>query len=136
LSETGYVEGQNVAIEYPWRCRPPSAHAMADTALLKQIRTVHASSRETYGAPRVQAALKAGGEKHGRKRIAGKTFVFETSLAEYSDRNNGAASTKDRDERNCPDGIAEQRRSDSHTHGHDEHDCGRNNGNKPVHGAP
>jgi hypothetical protein len=39
----------------------------------------------------------------------GKTFVFETSLAEYSDRNNGAASTKDRDERNCPDGIAEQR---------------------------
>jgi len=29
-----------------------------DTALLKQIRTVHASSRETYGAPRVQAALK------------------------------------------------------------------------------
>ena len=66
----------------------------------------------------------------------GKTFVFETSLAEYSDRNNGAASTKDRDERNCPDGIAEQRRSDSHTHGHDEHDCGRNNGNKPVHGAP
>src|SRR6478672_8466140 len=28
------------------------------------------SSRETYGAPRVQAELKAGGEKHGRKRIA------------------------------------------------------------------
>ena len=38
--------------------------------------------------------------------------MFESALAEYSDRNNGAASTKDRDERNCPDGIAEQRRSD------------------------
>jgi hypothetical protein len=30
-----------------------------------------------------------------------------TSLAEHSNRNDGAASTKDRDQRNCPDGIAE-----------------------------
>src|SRR5882762_6760289 len=64
------VLGVSVSGFHAWRCRPPSAHAIADTALLKQIRTVHASSRETYGAPRVQAALKAGGEKHGRKRIA------------------------------------------------------------------
>jgi hypothetical protein len=56
--------------------------------------------------------------------------LLETSPTEYSNRNNGAASTKDRDERNCPDRI-----SDSHTHSHDEHDRGRNNGNKPVHGA-
>jgi hypothetical protein len=62
--------------------------------------------------------------------------LFETLLAEHSDRNDGAASTKDRDERNCPDWIAEQCRSDPHTHSHDEHDCGWNNGNKPVHGAP
>ena len=64
------VLGVSASGFHAWRCRPPSAHAIADTALLKQIRTVHASSRETYGAPRVQAALKAGGEKHGRKRIA------------------------------------------------------------------
>jgi len=38
--------------------------------LLKRIRTIHSSSRETYGAPRVHAELRAGGEKHGRKRIA------------------------------------------------------------------
>jgi hypothetical protein len=62
--------------------------------------------------------------------------LIETSLAEYSDRNNGAASTKDRDERDCPDWVSEQCRSDSHAYGHDEHDCGRNNGNKSVHGAP
>jgi len=60
--------------------------------------------------------------------------LFETSLAEHSDRNDGAASTKERDERDCPDGIAEQCRSDPHAHSHDEYDCGRNNGNKPVHG--
>ena len=57
------VLGVSVSGFHAWRCRPPSAHAIADTVLLKQIRTVHASSRETYGAPRVQAALKAGGEK-------------------------------------------------------------------------
>lgn len=61
VSEAGY---------YAWRQRPPSAHAVADTALLKRVRTVQVSSRETYGAPRVHAELRAGGEKHGRKRIA------------------------------------------------------------------
>ena len=34
------------------RAPPPSARATADAALLKRIRTVHASSRQTYGAPR------------------------------------------------------------------------------------
>jgi hypothetical protein len=62
-------------------------------------------------------------------------LLFQTSLAEYSDRNNGAASTKERDERNCPDGTAEQCRPDPDAHSHDEHDCGRNDGNKLLHGA-
>src|ERR1700738_34345 len=56
-------------------------------------------------------------------------FLFETSLAEHSNRNNGAPSTKERDERNCPDGVTEQCRSDPRTHRHNEHNCGRNNGN-------
>src|SRR5258707_12573650 len=64
------VLGVSASGFHAWRCRPPSAHAIPDTALLKQIRTVHPSSRETYGAPRVQAALKAGGEEGGRKAIA------------------------------------------------------------------
>ena len=42
----------------------------ADAALLKRIRTVHASSRQTYGAPRVHAELREQGERHSRKRIA------------------------------------------------------------------
>ena len=55
---------------YAWVNRPASAHATADAALLKRVRTVHASSRQTYGAPRVHAELQGRGERHGRKRIA------------------------------------------------------------------
>ena len=62
--------------------------------------------------------------------------MVEPSLAENSNRNNSAASTKERDERNCSEEIAEQCLSDSHTHSHDEHDCGRNDGDEPVHDAP
>jgi putative transposase len=64
------VLGVSEAGFHAWRRRPVSAHAVADAALLKRIRTIHAGSRETYGAPRVHAALRAGGERHGRKRIA------------------------------------------------------------------
>ena len=64
------VLGVSEAGFHAWRRRPVSAHAVADAALLKRIRTIHAGSRESYGAPRVHAELRAGGEKHGRKRIA------------------------------------------------------------------
>ena len=52
------VLGVSKAAFYAWRQRPPSSHAVADAALLKRIRTVHASSRQTYGAPRVRADLR------------------------------------------------------------------------------
>jgi putative transposase len=64
------VLGVSEAGFHAWRRRPASAHAVADAALLKRIRTIHAGSRATYGAPRVHAELRVGGEKHGRKRIA------------------------------------------------------------------
>ncbi len=57
------VLGVSEAGHYAWRQRPPSAHVAADTALLKRVRTIHASSRETYGAPRVHAELRAGGKE-------------------------------------------------------------------------
>ena len=56
-------------------------------------------------------------------------------LAKHSNRNDRTASAKDRDERNSPQGVAEQCRSDPHTHSHDNHDCGRDGSIKPVHGA-
>ena len=55
---------------YAWRSRPASARATADADLTRHIRTIHAGSHGTYGAPRVHAELKADGLSVGRKRIA------------------------------------------------------------------
>ena len=46
------VLGVSEAGFHAWRRRPVSAHAVADAALLKRIRTIHAGSRQTYGARR------------------------------------------------------------------------------------
>ena len=40
---------------YAWRSRPASARATADADLTRYIRTIHAGSHGTYGAPRVHA---------------------------------------------------------------------------------
>jgi len=45
---------------YEWRGRAPSPRAVADAALTAQIREIHASSRGTYGVPRVHAELRLG----------------------------------------------------------------------------
>ena len=93
VSEAGY---------HAWLHRPPSTHAQADTALLKRIRTVHASSRETYGAPRVHAEMRAGGEKHGRKRIA--RLMRDAGLVGASRRRHGPVTTRrDKEARPAPD---------------------------------
>ncbi len=55
---------------YAWRSRGPSARAQADAALLARIRTAHEQSRGTYGAPRIQADLRAAGVQCGRRRVA------------------------------------------------------------------
>ena len=60
------VLGVSTAGYYAWLRRPRSARAEADDALLRQIRTVHASSHGTYGAPRVHAELKAQGRALGK----------------------------------------------------------------------
>ncbi len=55
---------------YAWRDRRPSARAEGDGALLARIKTIHAASRRTYGAPRIHAELAAEDIYVGRKRIA------------------------------------------------------------------
>ena len=93
VSEAGY---------HAWRKRPPSKKQEADTTLLKRVRTIHASSRETYGAPRVHAELLAGGERHGRKRIA--RLMREAGLVGASRRRGGVTTTRrDREARPAPD---------------------------------
>jgi putative transposase len=93
VSEAGY---------YAWRRRPLSAHAVADKMLLKRVRTIHASSRQTYGVPRVHAKLRACGEQHGRKRIA--RLMRAAGLVGASRRRTGVTTTRrDKDARPAPD---------------------------------
>ena len=96
------VLGVSKAGYYAWVHCPPSAHAVADEALLKQVRTVHATSRQTYGAPRVHAGLQASGERHGRKRIA--RLMRLAGLVGASHRRGGPTTTRrDKDARPAPD---------------------------------
>jgi putative transposase len=50
--------------------RPPSARARADAQLSARIAEIHRRSRQTYGAPRIHAELKAQGLRVGCKRVA------------------------------------------------------------------
>ena len=54
---------------YAWAGREPSQRATGDAVLLEKIRLEHAVSRETYGSPRVHAAMRREGERVGRRRI-------------------------------------------------------------------
>ena len=94
--------GVSKAGYYAWLHRAPSARAAADTALLKRVRTIHATSRQTYGAPRVHAELRAGGARHGRKRVA--RLMRAVGLTGASHRRSGPVTTRrDQEARPAPD---------------------------------
>jgi putative transposase len=96
------VLGVSKAGYYAWVHRPPSSHAIADEALMKRVRTVHASSRQTYGAPRIHAELQGREEKHGRKRIA--RLMRQAGLVGASHRKGGPVTTRrDQEARPAPD---------------------------------
>jgi putative transposase len=96
------VLGVSASGYHAWQQRKPSAQAQADATLLKQVRTIHASSRETYGAPRIHAALRARDQRHGRKRIA--RLMRAAGLAGASRRRSGVVTTKrDKEARPAPD---------------------------------
>ena len=102
ISVMARVLGVSKAGYYAWRHRPPSAHVRADEALLARIKTVHISSRQTYGAPRVHAELRAAGERHGRKRIA--RLMRVAGLVGASRRRGGPITTqRDKQARPAPD---------------------------------
>ena len=61
--------GLSVSGYYAWRARTESRRAVANRALLEDIRWIHAESSGTYGSPRVHAALRHRGRRIGRSRI-------------------------------------------------------------------
>jgi putative transposase len=95
------VLGVSTAGYCAWMCRSPSARATADAALLKRIRTVHATSHGTYGAPRVHAELLADGQRHGRKRIA--RLMRMAGLVGVSRRRDVVTTRRNKNARPAPD---------------------------------
>jgi len=55
---------------YAWRNRPDSARAVANRALLTDVRRLHAEHHGRYGSPRMHAALRAEGRMTSRGRVA------------------------------------------------------------------
>jgi putative transposase len=95
------VLGVSTAGYYAWRSRLPSARAIADDALLRRVRTIHAVSRGTYGAPRVHAELRAEGRAVGKKRIA--RLMRAAGIVGVSRRRGVITTRRDRDARPAPD---------------------------------
>lgn len=61
VSESGY---------YQWKKRPVSKRAKADKELSTQIEPIFEQSRQTYGSPRLKAALKLKGISCSKKQVA------------------------------------------------------------------
>jgi putative transposase len=57
---------------YDWEQRQvrPCARALENQSLAREIDQIHARSRQTYGAPRVEKELRKNGRCHGRHRVA------------------------------------------------------------------
>lgn len=55
---------------YAWQRRTPSSREQANQALLELIKTHYERSRQTYGSPRIHAALQRAGQPCGRNRVA------------------------------------------------------------------
>lgn len=54
---------------YHYRQHQPSQHTLTDATLLCEIRRIHFESHETYGSPRMHAALQQAGYHVSRKRV-------------------------------------------------------------------
>ncbi len=89
---------------HAWRDRPASARSQADAALLARIKAIHATSRRTYGAPRIHAELAADGISVGRKRIA--RLMRAAGLKGISRRKWVRTTQRAKDARPAPDLVA------------------------------
>ena len=86
---------------YAWRRRMVSARKREDQKHQQRIRTIHHQSRQTYGAPRIHAELKAEGTAISRKRVA--RLMREAGLQGVSRRKRIVTTRRDRSARPAPD---------------------------------
>jgi putative transposase len=86
---------------YAWSRRSSSQRARADAELLKRIQAIYERSRGTYGAPRIQAELRACGELVSRKRVA--RLMREAGLRGASRRRAILTTIRDEKSRPAPD---------------------------------
>jgi putative transposase len=84
---------------YDWQARAPSQRALDDAVLLERIRTIHAESDGTYGAPRIHAELAEHGCRVGRKRVA---RLMRLGAITGVSRRRGFVVTTQRDQRQRP----------------------------------
>jgi transposase InsO family protein len=57
---------------YDWQFRRscPGLRAAQDQTLKQEIQSIHTTSRNTYGSPRIVMELRKSGSRHGRNRVA------------------------------------------------------------------
>ena len=93
LSPSGY---------YDWMKRPPSERERRHEALQGRIEAVWRDSRETYGRPRIHAALRAQGERVSPKPVA--RLMKQAGIRGVSRRRWKTATTRrDAKARSAPD---------------------------------
>jgi len=85
---------------YAWMKRRPSRRAETDATLPAEIHAAHATSRGSYGAPRIHAELAAKAIRLGRKRVA--RLMSQAGLAGVS-RRKFIVTTVKGDGRQAPD---------------------------------
>ena len=86
---------------YAWRSRPASWRAQVDGRLKEDIRVVHATNREAYGAPRIHFEMREQGWKVGRKRIA--RLMRELGICGVTRRRRFRTTVKNAEVRPAPD---------------------------------
>ena len=97
------VLGVSTSGHYAWRQRPPSRRAQRDQELSARI---HEQSRQTYGARRVHAELRAQGERVPRRRVA--RLMRALGVQWVTRRKRWSTACRDRRAQVAPDRVQRQ----------------------------
>jgi transposase InsO family protein len=93
---------------YDWcrRQQQPCHRQQQDRQLKAEICRIHKKSRRTYGAPRIQASLRASGHRHGRNRI-GRLMRQEDLCGRQKRRYRVVTTESDHDQPIAPNRLAQ-----------------------------